>query len=249
MGVVILVFILSIILFLYEYRKRKILHAREKEAIEKQHRLDLLHTKLESQQIIMVHIGREIHDYIGQKLTLASLYARKAIHIGASNDPSGDAATIADLIDESLAKLRQLSKTLTHPEFEQKDIVGLLREDARRIHSIGLCELVVESSGDLPAIPLTEKTLLLGMLQEFIQNSIKHSGCKQIHIQFTQAADQLLIRAEDDGRGFDLSSPSNGIGLRNIRNRASELQAALELHSTIGKGTTLTLSLTKPANP
>lgn len=248
MGVVILVFILSIILFLYEYRKRKILYTREKEAIEKQHRLDLLHTKLESQQIIMVHIGREIHDYIGQKLTLASIYARKAIHLGVPAATPGDVATIADLIDESLAKLRQLSKTLTHPEFDQKDIVGLLREEARRIHAIGLCELVVESRGELPVIPLTEKTLLLGLLQEFIQNSIKHSGCKQIQIQFTQAADKLYIRAEDDGKGFDTSSPSNGIGLRNIRNRASELQAELELNSTIGKGTTLSLSLIKATN-
>ena len=77
---ILLVFINGIIIFVFQYRKRKLLHEKEKEMINKQHTQDLLHTKLDIQTQTMQDIGREIHDNIGQRLRLARRTGRPFFH-------------------------------------------------------------------------------------------------------------------------------------------------------------------------
>src|SRR5581483_7437859 len=72
---ILLVFIGGIIIFIFQYNRKKMRHEKEKEIMNIQHTQDLLHTTLEIQQQTMQDISREIHDNIGQRLTLASIYA------------------------------------------------------------------------------------------------------------------------------------------------------------------------------
>ncbi len=75
-NAILLIFIIGIIIFIFQYRKRKILHQKEKGIMEEKHRIELLNTQLEIQQQTMQFIGREIHDSVTQKLTLASIYTQ-----------------------------------------------------------------------------------------------------------------------------------------------------------------------------
>ena len=89
----------------------------------------------------------------------------------------------------------------------------------------------------------TEKNILFRLLQEFLQNSLKHSKCRKIEISLDKKDEQLLITATDDGKGFDTSSSSTGIGLQNMQRRAEQINAVYKLSSESGKGTTLTLQV------
>jgi signal transduction histidine kinase len=87
------------------------------------------------------------------------------------------------------------------------------------------------------------KNVLLRITQEFIQNSIKHSHCKNIFISLNTSEDilwELTIR--DDGIGFDATqTKSNGIGLTNMKNRAEIIGADFLLESEKNEGTQINI--------
>jgi signal transduction histidine kinase len=233
-------FVAGIIAFVIQFRKRKVLHEKEKQLIEEAHQLELLNAKLVSQQQTMRHIGREIHDNVGQKLTLASLYARRLTRTGKA-DAQVDA--IGNIIDTCMAELRMLSKTLTNPQQMDQDITALLQTEAIQINASGSCHVTIDCNSTTIPIAAEQKNILYRLLQEFMQNSLKHAQCRKINIVLTLANGQLTVSASDDGKGFDTIAPSGGIGLQNMSRRAQELNAEYDLTSSIGKGTVLLLKL------
>ena len=119
-SLIVTIFAMGIFLFAFQYRRKRKEHLHEKEDLNEQHHYELL----ASQQQTMQHIGTEIHDSVGQKLTLASLYSRQL----SINTPDlvEKINSIGNIIDESLTELRQLSKTLTNPELANAGLILLL---------------------------------------------------------------------------------------------------------------------------
>ncbi len=236
-NIILLVFIGGAVAFIFQFRKRKIVHEAEKEQIAQIHREEMLSSQVETQAKTMKAIGREMHDNVGQKLTLASIYTNQLHNL----DPKID--QISKLLNESLQDLRQLSKSLVQPHLAQSDLIALLHEEATQINLSGFTKLLIKT--DLKSIELDFETKngIFRILQEFIQNSLKHAKCKQIQIKICQLSDKIEIVIEDDGKGFDIENRSNGIGLSNMKRRAKEIGAEFEFNSEIGRGTKMALRL------
>lgn len=230
-------FIIGVLLYLRQYQKRKHEHEEEKKIINEQHQLQLLQTQLTSQQQTMQHIGREIHDSVGQKLTLASIYSNQIAETDAKKE------SIKKLIDESLQELRQLSKSLTDPAFTELSIIHLLQKEAARINTSEACFVMVETNSTTIELQPAAKNILFRLLQEFIQNSLKHAQCRTIKIVLNINPDELQVTARDDGKGFDKNKIAPGSGLYNMNRRAEELDAQLNIESEPGKGTQLHLTI------
>lgn len=239
--IILLSFITGTVLFIKQSRKKSIIHDKEKEEINAKHQLEIIGAQLASQTQTMQHIGTEIHDNVGQKLTLASLYS-KQININNGNAEEKINA-VSKIIDESLTDLRQLSKSLINPALAAADLTGLLAEDAKRINASGVCYVSIIASQAQIILPADKKNILYRLLQEFIQNSLKHAGCRKIIIDLKQHENILTVTASDDGKGFDAATVSKGIGLENMRRRAVQLSADFNLTSKEGVGTKLTLQL------
>ena len=89
---------------------------------------------------------------------------------------------------------------------------------------------------------MTVKRSLLRVMQEFIQNSLKHSSCNSIKIHLQEGTDGLRISATDDGKGFAIAQLTpKGIGLNNMKRRVDLIGGQFNLQSEPGKGTTLNL--------
>jgi signal transduction histidine kinase len=89
---------------------------------------------------------------------------------------------------------------------------------------------------------VTAKNFLLRIIQEFIQNSLKHSGCEKITVTLNHTESGLMIMVSDDGKGFDLHTiKSEGIGLSNMERRIKIIGGTFDLQSQPGKGTVLNL--------
>lgn len=246
-NVILLIFISGIIIFIAQYRKRRILHETEKEIISKTHQEELLSRQVEIQTQTMRDIGREIHDNVGQKLTLASIYSNQLSHENPVQNQKIE--QISKLLNESLQDLRQLSKSLVQPQLVQSDLINLLEEEAKLINQTGV-KLKIQTNLKSIDLDFEKKNAVFRLLQEFIQNSLKHSKCKNITIivekeVFARSEDflKILISIEDDGIGFNQDIKKDGIGLSNMKRRANEIGAEFELKSEIGKGTNLTLIL------
>lgn len=211
------------------------------------HKRELLATQLEIQQATMQQIGRELHDNIGQKLTLVSLYTQQLLYENRVPEVSERIDQVSQIINQSLQDLRSLSKTLTDDNINQKEIVTLIQEEVDNTNAFKRCHVTFEHNFNQLDLGFVHKNVLLRITQEFIQNSIKHSSCKNIFINLNTSEDVLWeLNLRDDGIGFDSNHiKSNGIGLTNMKNRAAIIGAEFSLESHENSGTNLHIILKK----
>lgn len=241
-SVVFLLFVSGIIFFIFQYRKKKLLDQLEKVRVEETHRMELLNAQLQSQHQTMARIGREIHDNVGQKLTLASLYS-KQLGIQEEGVNEKRVLEIADIIDESLSELRELSRSLTSTKTSETSLFSLLSAEAIRVNETGICMMRIEGNARYIMLSPAKRDILYRVLQEFLQNSLKHAECNVVTINLEQHNGLLLIKAKDDGHGFDLQQQSSGIGLKNMQQRIEEIGAKFSLTSSPGNGTSMNIEL------
>ena len=240
-GIIILVFIIGIIIFVFQYRHRRIVHEKEKALLNEIHHTELLNTQLESQQQTMQFIGQEIHDSVAQKLTLASIYAQQLEFENDNTQLNEKIKPVNKIINDSLLELRQLSKNLTDAKLQQEDLASLISYECEMINATGVCTAKLEIE-KIPELTIPLKSSLLRIVQEFLQNSLKHASCKQILVTVSNSNNQLKIFMTDDGKGFiPAEAAHNGIGLDNIRRRIQHLGGMHHLKSEPGKGTSLEL--------
>lgn len=242
-NIVLLIFIGGIVFFIIQYRKRKLIYESEKKMLNEQHTQELLSTQLESQQQTMQDIGREIHDNVGQKITLASIYLKQISHRNKAPELADKFEEINKILNESLHDLRQLSQSLVQPHFAQHNLVELLQSEALKVNQLGICRVSIDSQPTDIQLNVITKNTLFRLSQEFIQNSLKHAKCKHIQIKLHEEEDILMIELIDDGIGFDTEKQSAGIGLSNMQRRAESLGAKYSFHSEIGKGTSVKIIL------
>lgn len=243
-NIILLVFIVGIVLFIINYRKRKMEYEKEKITINELHTQELLSTQLEMQTQTMQYIGREIHDNVGQKLTLASLYTQQLAYENKAPQINDKIENISHIINESLTELRQLSKSLTDDSITDNTITDLLQQECDRVNSTKKCGVHFSSNQKNIALPYQTKSILVRIVQEFLQNSIKHAGCKNIEVSLNINDDAILLQLKDDGKGFDTNMVTgNGIGLNNMKKRTQLIGGKFYLESNAANGTKLSIEI------
>ncbi|WP_333600475.1 sensor histidine kinase [Flavobacterium sp.] len=226
--------------FIYKY----FIVDKEKQEVEHQHEVQLFTTKIEMQQQTMEYIGKEIHDNIGQKLTLASLYTQQLEHENKAPNIKDNIDNISILINESLAEMRELSKSLTDNSIEKNSINKLIEDECERVRKLNLCSVKFISNTKNIDLSYQSKAILIRIAQEFFQNSIKHSECKNLTLQLSTSSNNIGLILVDDGKGFDDSKIySNGIGLKNMKKRTEMLNGNFKLESKLNVGTKITVTL------
>ena len=240
-------FIIAIMIYIRKYKQRKKEYLVEIEINNEIHQKELLATQVEIQQATMQQIGRELHDNIGQKLTLVSLYTQQLLYENKVPHVAETIEQVSSIINQSLSDLRSLSKTLANDNIRNKDIVSIIQEEIDNTNALKKCLLTFDHHYAEKELDITHKNLLLRITQEFIQNSLKHSQCKNIVVNLSSSEDYLWkLQLEDDGVGFDRAKiKSNGIGLTNMSNRAKMIGAEFSLESQEQIGTQLVIALKK----
>lgn len=242
-------FVVAVMIYIRKYKQRKVEYLSEIQIKSEIHQKELLATQLEIQQATMQQIGRELHDNIGQKLTLVSLYTQQMLYENKVSEVSERIDQVSNIINQSLHDLRSLSKTLTDDNISQKGIITLIQEEVDNTNAFKKCNVLFEHNFEQLELEFVHKNVLLRITQEFIQNSIKHSRCKNIFIKLNISEDNLWeLDIKDDGIGFDTSQKlSNGIGLTNMKNRAKIIGADFSFESKKNSGTQLIISFKNKA--
>jgi signal transduction histidine kinase len=200
--------------------------------------------KIEMQQETMSYIGKEIHDNIGQKLTLASLYAQQLEHENETPEEKDKIDNISFLINQSLSDMRELSKSLTDNSIENNMIYKLIEDECERVRKLNLFTIKFICHSKTITLDYQFKAVIIRIIQEFIQNSIKHAACKNITLQLDVSKKNITLMLLDDGKGFDLSTNyAHGIGLKNMKERTDILNGALKIESKINVGTKITVTI------
>ena len=242
-NLILLIFIIGIVIFIFQYRKRKLMHNKEMQQVTEMHQIEILNTQIEMQQLTMQNIGREIHDNVGQKLTLAALYSQQMEFLNQFPEINERIENISSIINESLNDLRSLSRNLIETANDDMDVLNLIKSECDRVNILGVCKVEYDIEDNSIHTSFSVKRVVIRILQEFIQNSLKHAECSLIRIRTEVHEKSLTILAEDNGKGFVMKKQikSKGIGLDNMTKRAELINAIFLLESKPGLGTYLKL--------
>ena len=235
-SIFLIIFIVGSFLYLLQYRKRKIEGIKENKKIKTIHQQAMIELKLEIQKQTMQQIGREIHDNVGQKLTLASLYTQQILHNDTEILLSKKVESINSLINESLIELRNLSRTLTYEYLEKETLKNLLDAEIAKMNNL---PFTIDYKVDIITIHSnTVKTVLVRVLQEFFNNTIKYANATKVTIRVQDEHKELYFLLQDNGCGFVANETNTaGIGLSNMQKRVTIIGGTYSLVTSPNNGT------------
>lgn len=234
------VFILICLLGYSNYRRYRLRQATKfQEAIIKQQDLS---TKavLEAEENERKRIAQELHDGVGQMMSAAKMnLSAFESDIQLTNEKQKIAyEKIVSLVDESCKEVRSVSHQMMPNALLKKGLANAIREFVDKIDSRVLkVELYSEGLND--RIDANAETVLYRVVQECVNNVIKHSGANHLDISLIKDIDGISITIEDNGKGFDVDQKEkeDGMGLKNMLTRIEYLKGTIEFNSTPSKGT------------
>ncbi len=228
---------LTIILLFSIFQKRKNKLLREQQDSENRFKEEIIETQIEIKEDTLRNISWELHDNIGQLLTLSKIQMQNA-----KDDPAAIDEAI-ETVGKSLNELRSLSKLINPDTLINLTLVEALQMETERFTRLRYLEATMNCSVNYFAIDSKIELIIFRMLQEFFTNTIKHSKATKLNVEVNYEDHTLKINAEDNGVGFDASKIHSfkGIGLSNIYNRAKLIGAKVVINSQEGKGTRFSL--------
>lgn len=243
----ILLVIMIVFFIVISFRKRYIFFSREKENAELKHKQDLLEARQEMQQTVMQNIGADLHDNVGQKLTLAYLQMENMLLLTEVSEIKKGIRLHNSLIQDSLDELRSMSRILVTHDFSDFSFDHYVEKELIRIKQMNLCNTYFAmEKRNRTLMDERSEIALARICQEFIQNSLKHSGCSQIAIEVKEDDKGLLVSCSDDGKGIgstnSIYSFQTGSGIRNIDKRVVGIQGVSKWVSN-SNGTQLIVSI------
>ncbi|WP_339867662.1 ATP-binding protein [uncultured Algoriphagus sp.] len=224
-----------VISMVFIHRQRQAQNRQKMDQIKSEHEKTLLNIENEIQQETLTHIGRELHDNIGQLLSLAKL------NFGSIKPEK--IAEGRDILGQAIQEVRGLSKQLNLDWVESININEFIEQQLTRIKTTGYCETSLEAEFDLIELPKDQKLVLIRVIQESLNNAIKHASPDKILIKLHENGKGKQIFIKDDGRGFDSTQQASGSGMFNLKKRMETIGGEFNLTSAVGKGTEITLTL------
>jgi PAS domain S-box-containing protein len=189
-------------------------------------------------------IAKELHDGLGQFLTAASLNL-DSVYDELTTLPENKLKQYEKglkLLRNAIIESRRISQNLLPKAIEDFGLglaVQSLVDDIS-----GSSDIEMSYSDNLNGVVLGENVELniYRIIQEGVNNAVRHAGCTRIDIQLILDEKQLICTIEDNGSGFEIApGESQGLGITNIKNRVNALSGDVEISSTIGKGTLITV--------
>jgi signal transduction histidine kinase len=185
-------------------------------------------------------LARNFHDEIGPML----LYANALVKKETETHPSPVLDELKAQIATSMEAVRSISHDLKSSRLCTVDSfykeVSLLLEKIRRTTEI---DFVIRLNNGTRILSYWQYSNLKNIVNELIGNSIKHAACGRITILIKAMERQLLICYSDDGKGMKPDIGSQGIGIRNVRERAELLKGSFRLDNAWPKGYSIELSI------
>jgi len=183
-------------------------------------------------------IAQELHDGIGGMLAAAKMNLSP---LRTNISPEGEKGlnTVAKILSDTSEEVRKTAQNLMPHVLFRQNLQKALETYCESISNKGGLTIALQFHGYTPLPDKSMELMIYRMVQELIQNIIKHAGATRAEIQIMQYDGRLHVTVEDNGKGFDTGKEYDGIGLQNLRNRANTLRGFLSITSTPNKGTTV----------
>ncbi len=245
-AVIIILLFLGVLflVMLFYYNNKKVQMSKETQLMRATFDKQLLESKLEIQEQTFDMISQEIHDNVGQILSLAK------VQLGIMEQKQTVDGELLGNVKESISlamtELRDIAKSLSSQRVQQVSLQESISQEIRRINRSGFFKISFDVQGTEKNIPDQDKLIAFRIVQEGLQNIIKHAGASDVKVSIRYTEDRMYITIFDNGVGFNPETELNkreGLGLQNILRRATLVGGKAEIMSKPGEGTTLQIQM------
>lgn len=242
-----LILAIFIILFLFIFQKRQLQNQQEKTSLKTAYDQEILKSQIEVQNQTLQHIGRELHDNIGQLLSVAKINLN--VLEESDNTEHEYIKQTNEIISQSINDLRALTKSLDGDFVKDFGLEESISFELQRIRKTKKFETEISVLGVKRDLGYEIEIVLFRIVQEGLNNALKHSRAKKIDIMLHYLPTSFELSVKDNGKGFDLQNAhsqsinSSGAGLRNMQRRMELIGGKCTVKSVLGEGTEVQLYL------
>lgn len=229
----------AIVLFITKSRKKIFEKEIEKKDLEIKLQKDVLQATILSQETERNRIAQDLHDEISSKLIAVSLN----LHLlqSAKTQTNAKPEIIENIItinQNTIENARKIAHDLLPPVLEKFGLNAAVEELALNYNNSKSINISFKSEVDFKPISSQKQLQIFRIIQELVNNSIKHGRASQIQIQFTSSNQTIQCKYLDNGLGFDTNDENikKGLGMRNIESRIDFLNGSYTLDSQVNKG-------------
>ena len=229
---ILLLTIASVGIWLY-FKQRQKLKNQEIETLKQSQEIIKLEALIDGEENERKRIAQELHDGINGDLSAIKYRISSLEEDGIGTTEKADLQKIIEMIDHSCSQIRNISHNLMPTSIIDFGLVETIGQYCAKINSSQSIEFDFQHFGNAIILPKKAETVIYRIVQELINNIVKHSKATKAIVQMNYHEYELFITVEDNGIGFDTTITKSGIGLKNIASRVDFLKANLEIESTI----------------
>lgn len=237
-----------IIIIVALFKKRQSYYHQEKVNLQIQYQQEILQAQIEIQHQTMQQIGRDLHDNIGQLLSVMSIHL-DVLEEETDEKTKSQIIATSKILQQTIADVRGLSKSLDGDFVKNFGLVESLSHELQRIRATGKYQTEILIEGDIYRLNRENEVMIFRVAQEILNNILKHAAAKNIQVTLHYGFEQFNLTVQDDGKGFDFEQVLNremdkaGAGLRNIQHRTALLNGTCSIETAQGQGTKIQLQI------
>lgn len=242
-------FLLISLLVYRNYTNRKKLQQARIDELEKEKQLTATEAVLKGEEQERSRLARDLHDGLGGMLSgiKYSLSNMKGNLIMTPDNAQAFERSI-DMLDSSIREMRRVAHNMMPEVLVKYGLDTAFQEFCDEIDKSGVIHTSYHSMGmNKAVIPQTTALTIYRIVQELVNNTIKHAASKQVLVQvhYSEADKLLAVTVEDDGQGFDQEKlkQANGIGWSNIRSRVEFLKGKIDIKSAPARGCSVLIEI------
>lgn len=237
--------VLGIVIFFITYKKKLIKQQLEMQTLETKHQLDLLQSIIQTQEKERKRFAEDLHDEVGAMLSTAKLNIARI-----EKSPDAKSAELAketkEMLNSIITNIRRIAKALLPSTLEKLGFIESIKELCNSVNKSSIVLANFNQTGVYKKQDIKIELALYRVLQEIVNNALKHSGATEINISLKNNISDIELEIYDNGKGFDLKTvESQGLGLKNIESRVNMIDGKLLFESEPNKGTKALIILKK----
>jgi len=243
LGMFMILTFISILVFFQQKNRQKA------KLLLETNRLEKLRFKavIESEEKERKRIAVELHDGLGQLLSTAKMNVESLDDAVALSDEEDRAIylTSLSLIDEAVSEVRNISHNLMPGALIKLGLIAAITDLTKKINTSGKIQVVFNFDRDFEKLNETTEIALFRIVQEVLNNSMKHSKAKEIKVELLKRTTEMQLIITDDGIGMDVSNieKSEGIGWKNIYSHVALLNGEIDIQSNKSFGTKIQITI------
>jgi signal transduction histidine kinase len=210
--------------------------------LEKERKLVAAQSLMEGQEEERTRLARDLHDGVGGLLSgvkLSMSNMKENFFLSQSNVDSFN--NVIRQLDQSIAELRRVSHNMMPESLVKFGLKETIENYCERLNHSDQIKVQLQTYGMDERMEQSTEIVIYRMIQELLNNVIKHANAKNVLIQLVREKERFNLTVEDDGKGFDIAKVENtsSAGLNNIRARAAYLNGTVDIISSPGEGTSV----------